>query len=444
MLSRRLNLFLFPLLLFVFGYGLVALFELRFDQGDFYAPYSSLRADPIGTRALFEAIEQTDDLASTRLYGTLDTLDSGKNSTVFMLGTGPGAFRWVRNKSVRQIEQFLHEGGRIVFSLQPTARRSYWDERHEKRVNERRKKLKEEFREREVSKKNGPRKESETTDDRTASEDEQDLPATDLDEDENFREWLDDRVTFSLLSELGVAIKWKNLDLDADDNAIPESAHRGTDAPANLQNSIAIHTAAVFDTAADDDWRVIYTRQGEPVIIERMIGSGSVVFCADSYFFSNEAMREDRDLALVDWFMGGATRIVFSEGHLGVKNTEGVATLGRKYRLHGLVSGLAVLALLFIWKNATSLVPPLEDAVTTGTAVTGRESGSGFVNLLRRTVSPAILIGTCLQQWRQSNPHHCADIKALESIATRENQQRASVAVVKKYREICELLKHRR
>ena len=47
----------FPLFLLlgctaVFVFGLVRLFELRFEVGDVYPAYSSLRSDPLGAMAL--------------------------------------------------------------------------------------------------------------------------------------------------------------------------------------------------------------------------------------------------------------------------------------------------------------------------------------------------------------------------------------------------------
>ena len=440
MLNRRLNLVLFPVLLSLFGYGISTLFELRFDQGDFYAPYSSLRADPVGTRALHDAFSELEGVECVRLYESIRTIEGGKNTTILVLGTGPAAFRWVSSKQVRDINQFVHRGGRLVFSLLPTPRRSYWDKRNERLMNERGDDIRREYRNRKKDKGKGEKRK--TDDDDADDSQENDLDLFDNeDEERKFRRWFDELMAKSLFDEWGVSIKWKNLELDEEDRAIPEAAHPGGHAPNKLTQPISVHTAAVFEPDEESDWRVIYERDNDPVIIERPLGSGSIVFAADSYHFSNEAMRNDRDLALLGWFAGGANRLVFDELHLGVMKREGVATLGRKYRLHGLVAGLIALALLFIWKNATTLTPPLDDAVTSGAAVTGRESSAGFVNLLRRTVSPSTLIGNCVREWIQSHPRLRKHASAMTEIASRENFERASIVTVKKYREICELLK---
>ena len=48
---------LLPALIVVFGAGVIRLFQLRFEAGDVYPPYSSYRADPLGTRALYQSLE---------------------------------------------------------------------------------------------------------------------------------------------------------------------------------------------------------------------------------------------------------------------------------------------------------------------------------------------------------------------------------------------------
>src|SRR4028118_812068 len=58
-LSRRLS---FALLFVVLGagfvYALAHLFALRFETGDIYPPYSSWRAEPLGTKGLADALAE--------------------------------------------------------------------------------------------------------------------------------------------------------------------------------------------------------------------------------------------------------------------------------------------------------------------------------------------------------------------------------------------------
>ncbi|MEP6664799.1 MAG: hypothetical protein ABJC04_14170, partial [Verrucomicrobiota bacterium] len=77
----------------------------------------------------------------------------------------------------------------------------------------------------------------------------------------------------------------------------------------------------------------------------------------------------------------------------------------RKYRLHGLVGGLLLLAGLFVWKNSTAFVPAPDDDIFEGRSavVSGKESSAGFVNLLRRSVAPGEILTACFDEWKKSS-----------------------------------------
>ena len=183
----------------------------------------------------------------------------------------------------------------------------------------------------------------------------------------------------------------------------PAVLQGATNSPA-LPRTLSLHTALCF-RGLGPDWRVLYVRgQGtnvQPVLIERPMGRGGIVLFADSFYFSNEALRDDRQPALLSWFIGSGRQVVFEETHLGTSENPGVATLARKYRLQPLFAALILLALLFIWKNAASFMPPCEEQLARerGEIVEGRDSAGAFVNLLRRNIPPASLLRVCLEQW---------------------------------------------
>ena len=139
--------------------------------------------------------------------------------------------------------------------------------------------------------------------------------------------------------------------------------------------------------------------------------------------------------------------MLFDETHLGVLEAPGVAALVRKYRLHGLVFGLALLAGLFVWKNTTSFVPPYdEDIVETRTdAVAGRDSAAGFVNLLRRSISSAEVLSVCFAEWKKTRAHGRADLNArMDQMAAVIAEEQAKSAreknPVETYRRITRIL----
>ena len=59
----------------IFLAGLAQLFLLRFETGDGLPPYSSLRTDPLGTKALYESLDRIESVAVSRNYRPLAALD---------------------------------------------------------------------------------------------------------------------------------------------------------------------------------------------------------------------------------------------------------------------------------------------------------------------------------------------------------------------------------
>ena len=213
---------------------------------------------------------------------------------------------------------------------------------------------------------------------------------------------------------------------------------------------LAIHTSLCF-TNLTNGWTTIYQRDKKaPVVVERKFGAGTVVLVADSYPFSNEAMFKDRSAPLLAWLLGSGRDAIFDEAHLGIVEQPGMATLMRRYQLHGLIFSLLAVAGLFIWKNSVSLVPPHTEAeAEAGPVVAGRDSASGFVNLVRRGISPADIINVCFAEWKKSNarlaaisPQQRRDLEHLvQQQAALEPHQRKPV---ENYRVISRILQRRK
>lgn len=421
-MRRRTNLLLAltAALLAVFAFGIVHLFQLRFDAGDIYPPYSSLRADPLGARALLDSLGKVPGVTALALFDPLPKAGGGRDATLLVLGTEHRAVEEMSRQDFQDLEQFMRDGGRVVFAFYPFAVES----RFRQLQAEHDAKMAEAGRKRRAGKKN----EEARPPDKQEPQKKPKLRKGGKDEDR-----IPESLRFIKLAERW-AVGFSTRDLKLDEAQIPQPAIvERRDVAGDVPATLAWHTALYF-TDLGQEWRTNYAREGLPVIVERPFGRGSLVFCADSYPFSNEALRKDRQPALLAWLVGANHRILFDETHLGVENQPGVATLARRYRLHGLFGGLVVLALLFVWKNATSLVPPHdEDGVESGGHVSGKDSASGFVNLLRRSIPTSELLAVCFAEWRKSHAHwqsHLgqksermeAVVKAQEALTPRERR----------------------
>lgn len=69
--------------------GLFRLLVLRFDAGDVYPPYSSLRSDPLGTRAFHDSLALLPGVRVCRNFQPLSRYVPEPGSTLFLLGLTP-------------------------------------------------------------------------------------------------------------------------------------------------------------------------------------------------------------------------------------------------------------------------------------------------------------------------------------------------------------------
>jgi hypothetical protein len=388
----------------IFAAGLLHLFQLRFSQGDIYAPYSSLRADPLGSKAFFASLDRISSVSVQRSFEPLSKLGSGKDRTVLFLGVAAFDLNYESREELRALEQFMSEGGRVVVTLVPEVKRTWWSKTRAN-VDAGRKK------------------------NRRMAGGKEEEPG----------EWvpLQERWKFSV----------SYLDLELDDHRVakPETVTSVSELP-DLPGELSWHSAIYF-SGLSDDWQPVYSRGKNAVIVERPFGRGSLVLASDSYFTSNEAMRNERHPALLAWLLGANANIIFDEFHLGVQHEPGIAELARKYRLHGFVLGLLMLAGLFIWKNSTSFIPPAEEEMA-AVVVQGKDSAAGFVNLLRRNVPPREILAVCFGEWRQACAHSRRDLaaraeKAQEILVQEQNRPARERNPVATYDAICRILNQR-
>lgn len=109
-----------------FGYGLAELIRLRFAAGEMYPHYSSLRSDPLGTRALYESLREIPGVAVSRNYIPLRELQPAAGRTVLIVGLGAPTEDQPAEVSQEWMRQFASAGGRVVVASYPVSRGPSW------------------------------------------------------------------------------------------------------------------------------------------------------------------------------------------------------------------------------------------------------------------------------------------------------------------------------
>jgi hypothetical protein len=358
--------------------ALAFLFQLRFSAGDVYPPYSSLRADPLGTRVLYEALGNCNDITTSRAFEPAYQLDLDRDTTLITLGMKLFGDTALDRDEIAYLQGFMRRGGRLAVIIAPTQRvrdNVLLDREDDERS------------EAECPQSSG--------DDAEANED-----VADKADEPTCRPGSDGDSCRERLT----AREWLELDFAYYECAPTATAIRGPyGVDLELPPTLACHTTLVI-TNLTADWQTVYERDGHPLIAERTLGSGSLVVSTMAFFTSNEAMRTERTPALLTWLAGPATHVIFDEHHHGIMRHEGIISLAWKYRMQWFGVTLLLLAGLFIWRNAYSLVPrhTMTDAPDTVRA-TGRDAASGLVNLLRRNIPLSKLERVCFEQWSKTH-----------------------------------------
>lgn len=409
-----------------FVFGLARLFTLRYQAGEVYPAYSTLRADPLGAKAIYDALRELPGMEVRRNFLPLKKLQPGQPVTLVYAGVQPQSY-WTE-RELQELETLLANGSRVVFAFFPIdfapppaeVRREEREERERKR----------ERMEREDDK-------PPVEEDSKAGKD-----AAGNDKKERGEDRDDDSETTGLISFEKVAKRFGfKFDYVAAQRDKTYDRHAFLFAPgAALETDISWHSAMHFADLSPE-WKPLYLTDNRAVIAERPYGRGSIVLASDSYFLSNEALRRERHPLLLTRVFAGPPLVIFDEEHLGVSEQPGVATLVTKYRLQGVVAGLLLIAALFVWKNTARFLPPIAEGTGDGDTVHGRDSAQGFSKLLHRSVKPADLLRVCVEEWRHGAAHPAKDVAAVEEIWAQEQARPAKQRnLVTAYRAIATAL----
>ncbi len=388
----------------LFSVGLTQLFLLRFEAGDVYPAYSSLRTDPLGTRVLFESLNRLAENSADRNFRPPDQIALRPQTTLLVCGLGcSGGF--LESEKVRVLlDQVAVSGGRLVLTF---SSRLHTRSEEPKDAQD------------EADKPDGNRCEAPEPIEAPIDESDETSPGG----------WLG-------AASLGFEFK-KAPEIKTDDTAF-----RSDTGNEGLPAMIPWRTDLFFDLQ-DEAWQTLYTWQDEPAVVQRPWGRGTLVMSADSYLFSNEALRNHRFAGLLAWLVVPGHRVIFDEFHHGLAHQPGIATLARKYRLQGVFGALMVLVVLFVWRQAAVFVPPQRAGEEPAGPAAGRSTGQGMVDLARRHIQSKELLTTCYEAWQAYGAQKVPEtlvtrIQALVQQAAGNPKQNDPVKV---YQQICELLK---
>lgn len=388
---------LLPLTLAGLLYGVYDILALRLKSGDAYPPYSSLRTDPLGTKAFYDGLSEMKRLQVSRNYGPADKIEGVRETTLLDLGDYEADVLEVPVAAAPEVQGYLIQGGRMVITLvgendQPGLRMK--------------------------------RALLSPTVTPTADKSVSPTPGTGT---------ATPRVSYaapkapaptsrptltptSTPVPVPVDTFGKQWGVKADADPLPKTRQEVLDQVKTTYQAVTVeggdgmgvprklpwHSALYFK-GLDPSWKVIYCRGKRPVAIERNIGKGSLLILSDSYLTSNEAMLKDRHADLLSYLAGNRQRIVFDETHLGVVEEENTATLARKYGLGGFALGLFILALLFVWRYSLSLVPPPpEEGAGERGLRSGKDGSSGLVNLLKRNIPARDILAVAFESWKKT------------------------------------------
>lgn len=424
------------------GFALLRIFGLNSAGGITFAPYSTYRSDPLGMMALYNAVGRLDGLQVERYIGDFSELPLGKGATLFIAGAGLGPDPV---PVLDTLEGFVATGGRLVIAFFPLGDDGTLDDL-EDALQERDRREAPDSPPTDEENLDDESEKNAAADDKSSPDDQHSeaLPEPD-DEAEPDEEMMEFGPPVEDISE-----RW-TFDYEFEPPNGPIHLDRLNDA-VPVAPTLEGRSGLYFVPPAEG-WTPVYGKkvlaEGAPWcgVMERKVGAGTVVLCSDAYFLSNEALRANRNPELLAWLLGGNSSVLFSEAHLGTQQRDRIMTLVRRYRLHGVLFGFALLGVLFVWHNAASLIPRREASTRPQPASAAeRSQQDGLDNLLVRFISRRDLLETCVREWRQHLPN---DPKAnrvkqivASQVATKQGLEKEQ-DLIDAYNEIARELHHK-
>lgn len=407
------------------GLSLGWLFSVRLGGGTVYPEYSSMRADALGTRALYEALETMPGVAVKREFRALDRLGS-EPRVLLISGVSWRSWRSLPQDEFAALNRALQNGSRVVVAFRPyRVFDQEWQQRIERELDEAERKAAEKRKKESASE--DAKKDDARAEPRESSPPRKQPPA---------RRGPVERPRIELDRAWGAKVNVRAV-------LPPEApATLAVGVMDELPAALGWHSEVALQLEAEAGWRAVYRRGGNVVLAEKQIGRGTLVLVGDAYLLSNEAMHRERATTLLAWLLGGHQRVTFLESHLGVAEDKGIGTLARRYGLGGALAMAALLAGLYAWRRLVAFYPLRDEVERDGVITLGHEPTAGLVALLRRSLPLSRVLHACAAEWRKQ-PAAGGSAAARERFEAALRDHPAGAAPIETYNQLVRALKRR-
>jgi hypothetical protein len=333
-------------LLAVFGIAAFESVVRRAENYSYYPEFSSLNNEQTGLKAYYETLLRL-GIPVSRNYRPFLKM-SGQRATVIYAGPNLGDFRFRPEKDLEQVERVAQSGARVLILFQTKETRY----------------------ENVPPPKSDLKKPSEKG---SAKPKAQPKPRVD-----------------TMLTRWGV---------EEQETDVPIATAKPNTLiliPSIIRRDVRWHFAKW-----DPRWKPVMTGpDGNPLLLERTFGGGSIGLLAGVEPFTNQQLLTKPDASLLAVTMAGRHPLIFDEAHLGVAETDTVAGLARQHNLEWILLGFLALAALYIWRNAVSFIPPLQPAAEEG--IKGRDAHAALTSLLAQSVTRDKLLTEISAEWKHS------------------------------------------
>jgi hypothetical protein len=416
-MSRRIQILVAGVFIVLSLLGLYHLLSLQFETGEAYPHYSSLRADPLGTMALFEALGAVGGVHVERNTENLSRVDLSADSTLLIAGAGLGRDA---ESMLERLEEFVDGGGRLTILFRPYEDPDFYD------VYD--------------------------SDDESEEDSEDPQEENDENEGEEEDETIDDMEEI-IAPLVDISERWGfgygKEEIQRDERGrSSELAFRQPAVGNELPESLTWQSDLYFEEP-DEEWTVTYTVREKAVVMKRAWGDGSIVLATDNYHLTNEAMLAARAPEYLIWLIGDSSTVVFDETHLGISPKVGLMGLMIHYQLVPVMLVCLFLSALFVWKNTTSFVQTAEKEREEGKQIATFGTVEGLARLTKRSVSRDEVLDTCWALF-QNAPGLSARLdketkKEIEGHLARYNEsKRRKRDVATTYNAVCSLVNERK